>query len=81
MLFENHDTAMMVIDPDTGRILEANRAAIQYYGYAKTNISNDHKDINILRSEQIVQEMLRAKSERRSHFQFIHRLANRTKGT
>ncbi|HHY90217.1 MAG TPA: PAS domain S-box protein, partial [Clostridiales bacterium] len=24
MLFENHDTALMVIDPDTGRILEAN---------------------------------------------------------
>ncbi len=77
MLFENHDTAMMVIDPDTGRILEANRAAIQYYGYAKDQLlAMTIKDINILRSEQVVQEMLRAKSERRNYFQFIHRLAN-----
>jgi two-component system, cell cycle sensor histidine kinase and response regulator CckA len=33
LLFEDHPQAMWVMDPDTGRFLEANAAASQLYGY------------------------------------------------
>ncbi|HHY90160.1 MAG TPA: EAL domain-containing protein, partial [Clostridiales bacterium] len=55
----------------------ANRAAVQYYGYAKDQLlTMTIKDLNLPPSEPVVQEMLQAKSDRRNHFQFIHRLAN-----
>jgi len=77
LLLENHNTAMLLIDPGTGHIVEANQAAIKYYGYAKDELLNMNiKDINALTAEQIDVEMHRAKSERKSYFEFIHRLAN-----
>ena len=34
-LFSNNYSVSLIIDPDTGRILDANDAAIQYYGYSR----------------------------------------------
>jgi diguanylate cyclase (GGDEF)-like protein/PAS domain S-box-containing protein len=77
MLFENHNSMMLLIDPEAGSIIEANQAAISYYGYTKDKLLTMRiQDINILSQHQIEEEMNRAKTEKRSYFQFIHRLAN-----
>lgn len=77
MLFDNNNSVMMLIDPISGSILEANQAAIMYYGYPKDQLyTMKIQDINILNDSQIKQEMNLANSERRNYFQFIHRLAN-----
>jgi len=77
MLFDNHKTAILLIDPSTGRILDANQAAVNYYGYSKDKlISMNIKSINTLSPEQIDRELHMAESEKRSYFEFIHRLAN-----
>ncbi|HHV97967.1 MAG TPA: EAL domain-containing protein [Clostridiaceae bacterium] len=77
MLFENHRTAMLLIDPNTGRIMEANQAAVNYYGYTKDELLNMNiKNINTFSQEQIDQELDKTKSGERNYFEFIHRLAN-----
>jgi len=34
-MFENHDVAMILIDPQAGRIIDANKAASHFYGYSR----------------------------------------------
>lgn len=77
LLFENSNSIMLLINPDTGDILDANRAAASYYGYSKDALlSMRIHDMNILNQEQINDEMSLAKAEKRGYFDFIHRLAN-----
>ena len=78
-LFEKNKTVMLLIDPDTGAIVDANPAACQYYGYDKvTLVDKNIADINTLSTEEIFAEMRQAKSERRNYFNFRHRLADMT---
>lgn len=39
-MFENHDVAMMLIEPESGRIIDANKAACEFYGYHRNTIKN-----------------------------------------
>lgn len=78
-LFENNKSVMLLVDPQTGGIIDANPAACTYYGYtkeilAKMNVS----DVNTLSKQVLLLEMERAKSERRNYFNFQHRLADGT---
>jgi PAS domain S-box-containing protein len=66
----------MLIDPDTGNIVDANSSACSYYGYTREqmpglNISN----INILPKEKILEELEQARSRDLNHFFFTHRLS------
>lgn len=76
-LFENNQAVMMLIDPGTGAIVEANKAAVRFYGYSKERLKTMHiQEINILPPEKIEAEMAKAQAEKRSHFYFTHKLAN-----
>lgn len=76
-LFENKHIVMLVIDPDSGQILDANPAAIEFYGWPqKTLLKMKISDIDTLSPEQINQEIDRAKHEKRNVFHFKHRLAD-----
>ncbi len=76
-LFENTHTVMLLIDPATGDIVDANGAACLYYGYSHpVLVSRNICDINTLSKHQIKEEMARATTQRRSCFNFKHRLAN-----
>ncbi|MEW8064905.1 MAG: PAS domain S-box protein, partial [Candidatus Thiodiazotropha sp.] len=77
MLFEANKAVMLTIDPDSGSILTANRAAAEYYGYTIEQLLNmSINDINMLSKEEIAQEMSRARKEERNHFIFRHALAS-----
>jgi PAS domain S-box-containing protein len=68
---------MLVIDPANGRIIDANAAACKYYGYDLESLKGKTiTEINTLTSEQVFEEMARAKAEQRNHFYFYHRLAS-----
>ena len=57
-LFENHPTAIMVIDPTNGRIVDANPAACQYYGWKRSEFRERFlSEINTLTPEEIGLEM------------------------
>lgn len=77
MLFNNHNSVMLAINAKTGNIIEANKAAIDYYGYSKEQVlSMNISDINILDENDIKKEMELAYKENRNYFQFKHRLAD-----
>ncbi|KKH45654.1 PAS domain S-box protein [Methanosarcina sp. 1.H.A.2.2] len=76
-LFQNNGAVTLLIDPDTGDILDANPAACSYYGYASEKmLSLNIADISILPKKQISEELEQAKSKDINHFFFTHRLAN-----
>lgn len=75
--FEINSAIKLLIDPKGGRIIDANSAACEFYGYDRdTLLSMRINDINVLPDEAIAAEMLLAKSEQRLYFNFQHRLAN-----
>ena len=76
-LFDYSHSIMIIIHPETGRIVDANMAACKYYGYEKDEITNLRiMDINNLPEEQVLAEMKKAELEKRKYFQFHHRLSN-----
>lgn len=73
----NHNIIMLLIDPDTGNIVEANQAAVNYYGYSKDRLlSMKIQEINTLDDSMTKEAMKRAKTEKVNYFMFVHRLAN-----
>nr|MBL8411551.1 CHASE domain-containing protein [Dechloromonas sp.] len=78
-LFENNHSVMLIIDPEDGRIVDANAAASRYYGWPReVLLTMNIGAINTLSAEELRTEMERARREQRRHFQFRHRLADGT---
>jgi len=76
-LFKINHSVMLLIDPENADIVDGNPAACSFYGWGQKELTSMKiTDINILSNEQIFTEMERAKSEKRQHFFFRHRLAN-----
>lgn len=77
-LFSNMHTPMLLIDPGTGRINEANPAACAFYQWTQAEfLKKTIMDINISLSEaEILASLQRVVQEQRTSFQFKHRLAN-----
>ncbi len=76
LMFERHAAIMLLIDPGTGEIIDANQAAVDFYGYSKSKLCTMLiDDINTLPPEQITAERQKAATEMRNHFIFRHRLA------
>jgi PAS domain S-box-containing protein len=76
-IFDNDHTVMILIDPNNGNIIDANPAAIKFYGYnhqelVKMKIS----DINVSDVDFVNEEMQKAASRIENHFIFKHRLSN-----
>ncbi len=75
-LFDQNHSVMLLIDPETADIVDANAAALSFYGWTREEILGMKiTDINALSREDVFLEMSRAKKEKRTLFQFIHRLA------
>ena len=76
-LFKNNHSVMLLIDPGSADIIDANPAACSFYGWSQEELTNMKiTDINMLPDEEVFQEIEHAKSEERHHFFFRHRLAN-----
>ncbi|MFC3034487.1 EAL domain-containing protein [Pseudoalteromonas fenneropenaei] len=75
--FQEHSAVMLVIEPASGKIIAANRAAQQFYGYNEQQFSNKTiQQINQLTPEQVANERLAAANEGRNYFIFQHQLAD-----
>ncbi|HDR05857.1 MAG TPA: PAS domain S-box protein, partial [Candidatus Marinimicrobia bacterium] len=76
-MFQNNHAVMFIIDPDNGSIVDANPAAVKYYGYTQEQLLKIKiNQINTLTMPEIKQEMEKAKSQQRTFFEFKHRLAS-----
>lgn len=73
-LFSQHSAVKLLIDPASGRIVDANQAAARFYGWpVETMRQMNVAQINTLSVEQIQAEMERARREGQVHFEFRHR--------
>ena len=76
-LFKKNQAAMLMIDPETATIVDANLGACVFYGYPyEKMLKLKITDINTLTAEEVKTEMQRALTEQHSHFYYQHRLAN-----
>jgi PAS domain S-box-containing protein len=76
-VFRTHVAVMLLIDPQTGAIRDANPAAARFYGYPLERLRRMRiQEINTLTPEQVRAEVKRAESGQRRHFVFSHRLAS-----
>ncbi len=76
-LFNDNHAAMLIIDPNTGDIVDSNIAASHFYGYSKEKLLKMKiSDINILSEKEIFEEMQKARLEEKNYFTFKHRLVN-----
>ncbi|MBN1251479.1 MAG: PAS domain S-box protein, partial [Bacteroidales bacterium] len=76
-LFYENSSIMLMINPETGKIVETNQAACNYYGYSYNQlISMNINEINTATKEEIYEQMQKAKKDESKNFFFKHKLAN-----
>lgn len=75
--FEKHSAIMLLINPASGIILEANQAAVNFYGYPANKLCGmSIERINRLTPEQVKTQRLKALENKQNMFIFEHTLAN-----
>jgi len=78
-LFSENTAVMLLIDPSTGNIVDANEAACKFYGWSRKALTSMRiQNINTLSEEQVAAEMERAIKLKQNYFLFEHRLADGT---
>ena len=77
LLFQHHHAIMLLIDPDSGAIVDANEAAAHFYGYPLSILRTMNiADINALPARDgLTAARKRAGKEELNYFIFPHRLA------
>jgi PAS domain S-box-containing protein len=76
-MFDRHDAVMLLIEPGSGAIVAANRAADRFYGYGDgALLGRSIASINTLAPEAVARERAAAAAEERNYFVFPHRLAS-----
>ena len=76
-LFENQHTVMLLIDPETGEIKDANPAACTYYGWSYLDLCTKKIwDLNTLNPDESKFNMQQALNQKSNQFNFKHKLRN-----
>ncbi|MEI8203224.1 MAG: PAS domain S-box protein [Bacteroidota bacterium] len=76
-IFDQHSSIQLLIEPDSGLIIEANEAAVAFYGYTKSKLCSMYiYEINMFSHDQIKSDRLNASQNKRNYFIFPHKLAN-----
>jgi PAS domain S-box-containing protein len=76
-IIEHHHAVMLLVDPDSGAIVDANRAASRFYGYTTFELCGKKiTDISPVPQPQIDADLRRAKLEGLNYFISLHKLAN-----
>ncbi|HEY3275419.1 MAG TPA: PocR ligand-binding domain-containing protein [Syntrophorhabdaceae bacterium] len=78
-MFERHKAIMLLIEPHTGLIVDANLAASEFYGYSRDELKALHiQEINQLSPVEVAGERQKTFKGERDHFIFPHRIADGT---
>lgn len=74
-MFRKHSSVMLLIDPVSGQIVDANRAAADFYGYSEEALRNMRMNqINSLSAEEATTALRRALDEEQKRFTLSHNL-------
>lgn len=76
-LFHKHAAVKLLIETQSGQIVDANEAAAEFYGWSVEQLKKMRIDeIRTLSQEEVLSEMKKAANQKRIHFEFKHRLAD-----
>ena len=76
-MFQSHSAVMLLVDPNSGAIIDANLAAVRFYGYPKEKLVHMFIDaINMISPQQIAEAREQTKNKQRDRWLFPHRLAD-----
>lgn len=76
-MFERNNAAMLLIDPQTGGIIDANASACRFYGWSHDELCQMNiSSINRLSADEVAAERHRAAEELRNYFVFPHQLSD-----
>ncbi|TAL18467.1 PAS domain S-box protein [bacterium] len=76
-MFERHRAIMLIVDPASGCIVDANAAAAAFYGHSREKLRTMRvQEINRLSPEEVDAELQKAMREERNYFVFPHRVGN-----
>jgi PAS domain S-box-containing protein len=75
--FSENSAVMFMLDPESGNIVDANKAACRFYGYPReTLVGMSISKINTLPEPKIREAMMSVSMENGREFSFQHRLAD-----
>ncbi len=76
-LFEGHSSVMLIIDAYTGNIIDANIAAVAFYGWTIDELMQMNiKEINVLPKEIVESNLEKYRSGKQFSLHFFHRHAD-----
>jgi len=76
-IFEKNKAIKWVLDPSTGKIIDANSAACEFYQYSYEEMTNLYLwDINLMGETEMKKFLASAASEEQTEFTFKHRKAS-----
>ncbi|GET33667.1 hypothetical protein PbJCM13498_25300 [Prolixibacter bellariivorans] len=76
-LFSNNHATMFLIDKNTGNIIDANQAAVDFYGWTYEELTSMNiADINTLPSNEIRDKLQNVDYSTHNHYEFKHRKAD-----
>ena len=76
-LFENNPSVILILDPSTGNVADANPAACKFYGYSHEEITSMNIiDINTLPKEVLLEKLHNSKNKQGAVYQFKHQKKN-----
>lgn len=77
-MFKKHSAIMVLLDPDTGMIKDANAAAVNFYGYSYEElVSMNMGDINLMH-QNVISVLQQAKRGEKNYFEYRHRCKDGT---
>ncbi|MCZ4694961.1 PAS domain S-box protein [Ancylomarina euxinus] len=76
-IFENSSSSMVLIDPETGTILDANKAVLAYTGYSKEEfLDMDLGQISQSGEEELKRQLKLALDNEKNYYELKYRLAS-----
>lgn len=76
-MFNEHDAVMLLVDPHTGAIVDANPAASAFYGYSKNELlALSIREIDMQSAEEVNKRLARLLSGKQKNFSVPHRMRN-----
>jgi diguanylate cyclase (GGDEF)-like protein/PAS domain S-box-containing protein len=75
-MFSKHSSVMVLVDPGSGRIVGANQAAVDFYGYPERVLTSMTMGQINTQPEKVAENIQRALREDGKYFTVIHRLRN-----
>jgi len=74
-MFEKHSASMLLVDPDSGAIVDANASALDFYGYDLDELTSMYvRELNDLPAEEVAARRAAAEQGQQNRFVFPHRL-------